>query len=57
MRTATAVALAGVLSAGAGVGVLLTPATADGMAEILAGGPVPEALVPFSPGRFAAPQK
>lgn len=34
-------------------GVLLTPATADGVAEILATGAVPEALAPFSPQRFA----
>jgi glycine oxidase len=34
-------------------GVLLTPATADGMAAILATGEVPEALAPFSPQRFA----
>ena len=33
-------------------GVLLTPATADGVAEILATGTVPEALAPFSPRRF-----
>ena len=38
-------------------GVLLTPATADGMAEILATGTVPEALAPFSPLRFAGSQK
>ena len=38
-------------------GVLLTPATADGMAEILATGVVPEALAPFSPQRFGRPQK
>lgn len=38
-------------------GVLLTPATADGMAEILATGTVPEALAPFSPQRFGRPQK
>ncbi|WP_228561224.1 glycine oxidase ThiO [Catenulispora pinisilvae] len=38
-------------------GVLLTPATADGMAEILATGAVPEALAPFSPQRFGRPQK
>ncbi|MEY9926512.1 glycine oxidase [Catenulispora sp. GP43] len=38
-------------------GVLLTPATADGMAEILATGAVPEALAPFSPLRFAGSQK
>ncbi|WP_230420225.1 glycine oxidase ThiO [Catenulispora pinistramenti] len=38
-------------------GVLLTPATADGMAEILATGEVPEALAPFSPQRFGRPQK
>ena len=36
-------------------GILLAPVTADGIAELLAGGTVPEAIVPFSPGRFAAP--
>ena len=38
-------------------GVLLTPATADGVAEILATGAVPEALAPFSPLRFGRPEK
>jgi glycine oxidase len=38
-------------------GVLLTPATADAMAEILATGDVPETLAPFSPQRFAEHQK
>lgn len=38
-------------------GVLLTPVTADGVAQILATGTVPEALAPFSPQRFAASQK
>ena len=38
-------------------GVLLTPATADGVAEILATGTVPEALAPFSPRRFEHHQK
>jgi glycine oxidase len=35
-------------------GILLTPVTADAMAELLATGRVPEAIVPFAPGRFAA---
>lgn len=38
-------------------GVLLTPATADAVAEILATGVVPAALAPFSPLRFEVPQK
>ncbi|REE99559.1 glycine oxidase ThiO [Thermomonospora umbrina] len=33
-------------------GVLLTPITADVMAEILADGTVPEVAAPFAPGRF-----
>lgn len=36
-------------------GILLVPVTADAIAELLAGGTVPEAIAPFSPGRFAAP--
>jgi glycine oxidase len=36
-------------------GVLLTPVTADAMAELLATGEPPEVLRPFSPARFAAP--
>ena len=35
-------------------GVLLTPITADAVAELLTGGEVPEAVRPFSPERFAA---
>jgi glycine oxidase len=35
-------------------GILLTPVTADAIAELLATGRVPEAIAPFSPGRFAA---
>jgi len=35
-------------------GILLTPVTADAIAELLATGRVPEAIGPFSPGRFAA---
>ncbi|HYT27173.1 MAG TPA: glycine oxidase ThiO [Actinomycetota bacterium] len=33
-------------------GILLTPVTADAIAELLAGGPVPELIAPFSPRRF-----
>jgi glycine oxidase len=33
-------------------GVLLTPATADAVAEVLATGTVPESVEPFSPRRF-----
>ena len=36
-------------------GVLLTPVTADAMAELLATGEPPEVARPFSPARFAAP--
>jgi glycine oxidase len=35
-------------------GILLTPVTAAGVAELLATGTVPEAIAPFSPGRFTA---
>jgi glycine oxidase len=35
-------------------GILLTPVTADAIAELLATGRVPEAIGPFQPGRFAA---
>jgi glycine oxidase len=35
-------------------GVLLTPVTADAVAELLAGGTLPEIVAPFSPARFAA---
>jgi len=34
-------------------GILLTPVTADAVAELLASGRVPEAIAPFAPGRFA----
>ena len=34
-------------------GILLTPVTADAIAELLATGRVPEAIAPFAPGRFA----
>jgi glycine oxidase len=34
-------------------GILLTPVTADAIAELLATGQVPEAIAPFGPGRFA----
>jgi len=33
-------------------GILLAPVTADAVAELLAGGPVPELIAPFSPARF-----
>jgi glycine oxidase len=35
-------------------GILLTPVTADAIAELLATGRVPELIAPFAPGRFAA---
>jgi glycine oxidase len=35
-------------------GILLTPVTADTVAEVLATGRVPELIAPFGPGRFAA---
>lgn len=35
-------------------GVLLTPVTADAVAELLSTGLLPEVAVPFSPGRFAS---
>jgi glycine oxidase len=34
-------------------GILLTPVTADAIAELLATGQVPEMIAPFTPGRFA----
>ncbi|HEY7045604.1 MAG TPA: glycine oxidase ThiO [Jatrophihabitantaceae bacterium] len=34
-------------------GILLAPVTADGVAELLAGGALPEGLLPFTPSRFA----
>jgi glycine oxidase len=34
-------------------GILLTPVTADAIAELLAAGQVPEMIAPFTPGRFA----
>jgi glycine oxidase len=34
-------------------GILLTPVTADTVAELLATGQVPELIAPFAPGRFA----
>jgi len=34
-------------------GILLTPVTADAIAELLATGQVPELIAPFGPGRFA----
>jgi glycine oxidase len=35
-------------------GILLTPVTADAVAELLATGRVPDLIAPFAPGRFAA---
>ena len=37
-------------------GVLLTPVTADAVAELLVTGVVPQALAPFTPQRFAPPR-
>jgi glycine oxidase len=34
-------------------GILLTPVTADAIAELLATGRVPDLIAPFAPGRFA----
>jgi glycine oxidase len=34
-------------------GILLVPVTADAIAGVLAGGPVPDLIAPFLPGRFA----
>jgi glycine oxidase len=34
-------------------GILLAPVTADGVAELIAGGALPDALAPFTPSRFA----
>jgi glycine oxidase len=34
-------------------GVLLTPITADGVADVLTTGRLPDILEPFAPGRFA----
>jgi glycine oxidase len=34
-------------------GVLLTPVTADGIADLIAGGSLPDALAPFTPARFS----
>lgn len=36
-------------------GILLVPVTAEGIATILAGNPVPDLIAPFSPSRFAPP--
>jgi glycine oxidase len=36
-------------------GILLVPVTADAIAGMLTGGPVPELIAPFLPGRFALP--
>jgi glycine oxidase len=33
-------------------GILLTPVTADAIAELLVTGRVPEMIAPFAPGRF-----
>jgi glycine oxidase len=35
-------------------GILLTPVTADGVAELLMTGRIPDVLAPFGPDRFAA---
>jgi glycine oxidase len=35
-------------------GVLLTPVTADGVADLVATGRIPDVLAPFTPDRFAA---
>jgi glycine oxidase len=37
-------------------GILLVPVTADAIAGLLAGGTIPEALLPFSPRRFHQPE-
>jgi glycine oxidase len=37
-------------------GILLTPVTADAITELVATGKPPEAIVPFSPARFASPE-
>ena len=34
-------------------GILLTPVTADGVADLLVDGALPDVLTPFAPGRFA----
>lgn len=34
-------------------GILLTPVTADGVADLIAGGSLPDALAPFTPARFS----
>jgi glycine oxidase len=36
-------------------GILLVPVTAEGIAAVLAGNPVPDLIAPFSPTRFAPP--
>ncbi|HZD38058.1 MAG TPA: glycine oxidase ThiO, partial [Actinomycetes bacterium] len=36
-------------------GILLVPVTADSITAVLAGGPVPDLIAPFSPDRFAPP--
>ena len=35
-------------------GILLTPVTADAVADVVTGGGLPETLAPFSPARFAS---
>ena len=35
-------------------GILLTPVTADAVAELIATGVTPDVLAPFGPGRFGA---
>jgi glycine oxidase len=36
-------------------GILHTPVTADGVADLITGGSLPEVLAPFAPDRFAVP--
>jgi glycine oxidase len=36
-------------------GILLTPVTADGVADLITDGELPDVLAPFAPGRFAVP--
>jgi glycine oxidase len=36
-------------------GILLTPVTADGIAQLITDGALPDVLVPFAPNRFAVP--
>jgi glycine oxidase len=36
-------------------GILLAPVTADGVAELITDGSLPDVLAPFVPNRFAVP--